>query len=211
MKKILIIPSDGEAEYSRMLELELKKRGADITYDRGEAQKCFAVITVLGEATPEAVEKLCGAVYSDETPMICCARSRSGVMPSGTVFFERPMDVERFCGFVEIITEGGRAPAQKEKALNGDLVIDRKARLVICRGERIDLTEKELKLLLYLDLHRGEPITREDAIRDVWNFGYTGDTNLVDVYIRYLRRKLDERFDAKFIVTVRGKGYMLRR
>ncbi len=57
---------------------------------------------------------------------------------------------------------------------------------------------------------RGAPVTREEAIRDVWEFGYAGNTNVIDVYIRCLRKKLDERFDARFNVTVRVRGYMLR-
>ncbi|MBQ7125354.1 MAG: winged helix-turn-helix transcriptional regulator, partial [Clostridia bacterium] len=72
------------------------------------------------------------------------------------------------------------------------------------------VTSKEYELLLYLDDNKGQPVSREEALRNVWEFGFAGDTNVVDVYIRYLRRKLDERFDAKFIVTVRNKGYMLR-
>lgn len=61
-----------------------------------------------------------------------------------------------------------------------------------------------------LSSRRGSPVSREDAIRDVWGLNFTGETNVVDVYIRYIQQKLDERFDAKFIVAVRGKGYMLR-
>ena len=103
-----------------------------------------------------------------------------------------------------------KAEAQKLKGFGNDLEINRTTGEVVCRGEIIDLTSRERSLLLYLDSRRGSPVSREDAIRDVWGFEFTGETNVVDVYIRYIRKKLDERFDAKFIVAVRGKGYMLR-
>lgn len=211
MKNILIIPGETEKEYSRMLELELKKRGLRTTCNKGEAKEDTVVILVLEEATPELVERLADVSFAEDCSVVCCARLRAGIMPPNVVFFERPMDIERFCEFIRLISDKGKEQAQSEKGFAGDLVIDRNTKTVFCRGESIRLTERELQLLLYLDLHRGETVTREDAGRELLGVEYTGDTNLVDVYMRYLRKKLDERFDAKFIVTVRGKGYMLRK
>lgn len=77
-------------------------------------------------------------------------------------------------------------------------------------GEDLQLTKKEAELLRYLYAHRGTLCTREEIVAAVWKHLYTGNTNLVDVYIRYLRAKLDERYQTKLIYAVRGKGYLLK-
>ena len=71
------------------------------------------------------------------------------------------------------------------------------------------LTAREYDLLAYLDDHRGIPVSREELAREVWSLPLS-QSNVVDVYVRYLRKKLDEPFDTRFILTVRGKGYMLK-
>lgn len=77
-------------------------------------------------------------------------------------------------------------------------------------GEMVPLTKKETILLRYLYTKRGTLCTREEIVAAVWNHLYTGNTNLVDVYIRYLRTKLDEHYHTKLIYAIRGKGYMLK-
>ncbi len=72
------------------------------------------------------------------------------------------------------------------------------------------LTRKEAELLKYLLKNRGRAVTREELIRYVWNYGYAGSTNVVDVYIRYLREKLDEKAGVELISTIRGQGYMIK-
>ena len=76
--------------------------------------------------------------------------------------------------------------------------------------EDLGLTKKEAELLRYLYARRGTLCTRQEIVSAVWKHLYTGNTNLVDVYIRYLRAKLDERYHTKLIYAVRGKGYMLK-
>jgi DNA-binding response OmpR family regulator len=72
------------------------------------------------------------------------------------------------------------------------------------------LTKREFDLLEYLIRNKNMVLTREQILENVWGYDYYGDTNVVDVYIRYLRSKIDEPFDHKFITTVRGVGYSLR-
>ena len=69
---------------------------------------------------------------------------------------------------------------------------------------------KEYELLHYLLLNKGIVLSREKIENHIWNYDYEGGTNVVDVYIRYLRKKLDDGFDKKLIHTVRGMGYVLR-
>jgi DNA-binding response OmpR family regulator len=77
-------------------------------------------------------------------------------------------------------------------------------------GQAIDLTKKEYDLLEYLIRNKQIVLNREHILQDVWGYEYMGDTNVVDVYIRYLRSKLDERFDQKYIYTIRGVGYVAK-
>jgi DNA-binding response OmpR family regulator len=92
-----------------------------------------------------------------------------------------------------------------------DLTIDPATHYVVKNGVRIDLTAKEYSLLEYLLRNPNRLITREMAQNHVWSYDYDGASNVVDVYIRRLRRKIDEPFDVKLIETVRGVGYRIRR
>jgi two-component system OmpR family response regulator len=92
----------------------------------------------------------------------------------------------------------------------GDLVLDPASRRVTRAGLAVELTAKELALLEYFMRRPGEVLTRSRIIEHVWDFGYDGDSNVVDVYIRYLREKIDRPFRRDTIETVRGTGYRLR-
>ena len=104
-----------------------------------------------------------------------------------------------------------RGPSERPAVLAaGDLALDPATRRVT-RGETlIDLTPKEFALLEFLLRHRGEVLTRSRLIEHVWDFAYEGDSNVVDVYVRYLREKVDRPFGRASIETVRGSGYRLR-
>jgi two-component system, OmpR family, response regulator len=92
----------------------------------------------------------------------------------------------------------------------GDLELDPATRSVARDGSSIDLTAREFALLEYLMRHPGEVLTRTRLIEHVWDFAYEGDSNVVDVYVRYLRNKVDRPFGRDQIETVRGAGYRLR-
>lgn len=77
-------------------------------------------------------------------------------------------------------------------------------------GQAVELTKKEYDLLEYLTRNKNIALDREQILQEVWGYDYNGDTNVVDVYIRYLRSKLDERFGQKYIHTVRGVGYVVK-
>ncbi len=92
----------------------------------------------------------------------------------------------------------------------GDLSLDLGSHKVM-RGEKnIELTAKEFELLRCLMLHKGNVLSREQIENHIWNFDYEGGTNVVDVYIRYLRKKIDDDYEKKLIRTVRGSGYVIR-
>jgi len=93
---------------------------------------------------------------------------------------------------------------------SGDLALDPASRSVTRGDVRIELTAKELALLEYFMRRPGEVLTRSRIIEHVWDFAYDGDSNVVDVYVRYLREKIDRPFHLDTIETVRGSGYRLR-
>jgi two-component system OmpR family response regulator len=104
-----------------------------------------------------------------------------------------------------------RGPLERPAVLRADdLELDPAARRVKRGDSMIDLTSKEFALLEYLMRHEGEVLSRSQIIDHVWDFAYGGTSNLVDVYVRYLREKVDRPFGRKSIETVRGAGYRLR-
>lgn len=92
----------------------------------------------------------------------------------------------------------------------GDLMLDSGTKSVTRGGRSIELSAKEYALLEYLMLNQGIVLSREKIENHIWNFDYEGGTNVVDVYISYLRKKIDEGQEKRLIHTVRGRGYVLR-
>ena len=104
-----------------------------------------------------------------------------------------------------------RGPSERPAVLEvGDLSLDPATRRVTRDGRQIDLTPKEFGLLELFLRHPGEALTRTRILEHVWDFAYDGDSNVVDVYVRYLREKVDRPFERRSIETVRGVGYRLR-
>ena len=103
---------------------------------------------------------------------------------------------------------------EKEPASNvivyRDLVMDRDRHEVQRGGRTVNLTAKEYALLEYLLLHRNKVHSRDELFNGVWGSDFLGDSNLIDVYIRYLRGKIDDGFEDKLITTVRGVGYTIK-
>ena len=91
-----------------------------------------------------------------------------------------------------------------------DLTVDISSKKVTRDGKNIFLSAKEYELLQYLAVNNGIVLSREKIEDHIWNYDYEGGTNVVDVYIRYLRKKIDDGSDKKLIHTVRGMGYVLR-
>lgn len=91
-----------------------------------------------------------------------------------------------------------------------DLTMDTVTQEVRRAGVRIELSAREYALLKYMLLNKNAVLSREQIENHVWNYDYEGGTNVVDVYIRYLRKKIDDEHEKKLIQTVRGRGYVLR-
>jgi two-component system, OmpR family, copper resistance phosphate regulon response regulator CusR len=102
-----------------------------------------------------------------------------------------------------------RGQPTPERLQVGDLSLDCIRRKVTRAGENVELAPKEFSILEYLMRNRGRPLSRTMIVEHVWDMDYDGLTNIVDVYIRHLRSKIDEKWPDKMIQTVRGIGYML--
>lgn len=103
-----------------------------------------------------------------------------------------------------------RRPAMlMDRLVVGDLEIDRVRRVAKRGGKPIPLTQREYALLEYLMRNAGRPVSRTMVVEHVWSLGFEGLTNIVDVYINYLRAKVDQGFEKKLIHTARGIGYMV--
>lgn len=101
-------------------------------------------------------------------------------------------------------------PDLKEQLHFGELVLDLSSRRLLLNNREIELTMKEFELLKYLMSHPREVLTREQILENVWGFDFQGESNVIEVYIRYLRLKLEAEGQKRLIHTVRGVGYVLR-
>ena len=120
----------------------------------------------------------------------------------------KPFSFVEFSARVRALIRRNNGPAGGVLQV-GDLVLNREEMRVERAGQRIDLTTKEFALLEYLMLNAPRPVTRTMIMENVWKAAYDPKTNLVDVYVKYVRDKIDQNFTLKLIRTVRNVGYAL--
>ncbi|MEK5145156.1 response regulator transcription factor [Paenibacillus sp. FSL M7-0134] len=231
-KSVLVI--DDEEKISRLLQLELSHEGyaVEIAQTGREGLEKALVgtwdIIILDVMLPEmnGVEVLKQIRKVDNhTPVIMVtARNTtpdkvSGLDEGANDYITKPFEIEELLARMRASMRHQMEPTatalQEEdkppSRLQVDsLVLERKTRSVVREGNRIELTPKEYDLLLYLMEHKNQVLQRDQMIQDVWGFDFVGDTNVVDVYIRYVRKKIDHGYKKKLIKTVRGVGYFIR-
>lgn len=123
-------------------------------------------------------------------------------------YLTKPFSFEELLARVRALLRRGPKPRPTVLAV-GDLSLDPATRRVQRGGRDVELTPKEFALLEFLLRHVGEVVSRTRILEHVWDFAYDGDSNVVDVYIGYLRAKIDRPFGRHSIQTVRGAGYRL--
>jgi heavy metal response regulator len=124
-------------------------------------------------------------------------------------YLTKPFAFEELLARVRVLLRR-RSDADSPVVRVADLALD-PARRTVTRGERrIELTLKEFSLLEYLMMNAGRVVTRTMIIEHVWNYDFDSETNIVDVYVNYLRRKIDLEGETKLIHTVRGVGYVVK-
>lgn len=133
----------------------------------------------------------------------------AGLDSGANDYLVKPFSVEELLARIRAMTRTAFGVSDSLLSV-GDLTMDTAAKVVKRGGKEIPLSAKEYALLEYLIHNAGIVLSREKIENHIWNFDYEGGTNVVDVYIRYLRKKIDEGYDKKLIHTVRGRGYVLR-
>ncbi|KGK88658.1 PhoB family transcriptional regulator [Desulfosporosinus sp. HMP52] len=132
----------------------------------------------------------------------------SGLDSGASDYITKPFAIEELLARIRTAL---RKSIPEELVLSASgLQLDTGRRTVTMMGIPIDLTKREFDLLHYLLKNKGLVISRETLLENVWGFDFSGETNAVDVYVRFLRGKIDEVFDTKLIHTVRGVGYVIK-
>ena len=133
----------------------------------------------------------------------------TGLETGGDYYLTKPFSFDELRAVVHVMARKYTDSKTNEYKV-ADLVVDSAAKTVTRAGKSIDLTSKEFALLEYMIRNKGVVLTREMIEDNLWNYDYEGGTNVVDVYIGYLRRKVDKEYDKKLIHTVWGTGWVLR-
>jgi DNA-binding response OmpR family regulator len=123
-------------------------------------------------------------------------------------YFLKPYNSQNFLKLIRFYLQPVETVA--EQLLFGDLVLDLASRRLSYKNKNIELTMKEFELLRYLMIHPKEVVSREQILENVWGDDFQGESNVIEVYIRYLRLKMEAGGQKRLIHTVRGVGYVLR-
>ncbi|MCR4956491.1 MAG: response regulator transcription factor [Lachnospiraceae bacterium] len=124
-------------------------------------------------------------------------------------YLVKPFSIDELLARVRVLARS-RHSVKSTLLTCDDLTLDTSSHVVKRGNATIDLSAKEYQLLEYLMYNRGKTLSRQQIEDHIWNYDYEGGTNVVDVYIRYLRRKIDKDYEKKLIHTKRGMGYMLK-
>ncbi|HIQ72663.1 MAG TPA: response regulator transcription factor [Candidatus Onthenecus intestinigallinarum] len=134
----------------------------------------------------------------------------TGLDAGGDDYLVKPFALSELLARIRVLARRGGTRRAASAIDVGDLHVDTASRQVTRAGRRIDLTAREYALLEILATHRDTVLSRDQIGEKLFSYDYMGASNMVDVYIRYLRRKIDDGYDVKLIKTVRGVGYVLR-
>lgn len=222
-EKILIV--EDEVKIARFLELELKYEGytvdqahdGRIGLERALKDEFDLVILDVMLPSLNGMEVLRRLRQTSQIPVIMLTAKDEvtdkvmGLDIGADDYMTKPFAIEELLARIRGALKRKNAGGQAGGVLRvGALTVDEDRHQVTYDGINIELTKKEFYLLQYLAENEDRVLTREKILETVWGYDYYGDTNVVDVYIRYLRTKLDDKVGVKLIQTVRGVGYTLR-
>lgn len=225
-ERILIV--EDEEKIARVIQLELEYEGYDSEiaktglealeqYNQGGWNLILLDVMLPGLSGIEVLRRI--RVKDSATPVILLTARNAvvdkvnGLDQGANDYITKPFEIEellariRSCLRLSQMTRKVEASSKVEVA---DLSLDEKSREVTRGSGQIELTPREFDLLLYLMQNKNQVLNREQILTHVWGFDYFGDTNVVDVYIRYLRKKVDQGYETPLLHTVRGVGYMLK-
>ncbi|MCI9170861.1 MAG: response regulator transcription factor [Lawsonibacter sp.] len=222
-ERILLV--EDEEKLARMVEMELKYEGYQVEKAL-DGRKGLELalggsfdLVLLDIMLPQlsGMEVLRRLRRESQVPVIMLTARDSvvdkvaGLDSGADDYITKPFAIEELLARIRaaLRSKGGQG-TQNIPLSAGPLVMDVDKHQVTVRGRNVELTKKEFDLLRHLLENKGRVLTRETLLDAVWGFDFVGETNSVDVYIRFLRSKLDDAFDLKLIHTVRGVGYVIK-
>ncbi|KKK08917.1 MULTISPECIES: response regulator transcription factor [Bacillus] len=223
--KILVV--EDEKKIARVLSLELEYEGYGVTVQDTGMKGLQALeeesfdLVLLDVMLPElsGLEVLRRVRKTNTATPIILITARgsvpdkvSGLDLGANDYITKPFDIEELLARIRAqLRFNHNAQEEKEIELSiADLTVNEKTREIQRGGQTLELTPREYDLLVHLLKHQQQVLTRDQLLTAVWGFDYFGDTNVVDVYIRYLRKKIDYPFEKQLIHTVRGVGYVMK-
>lgn len=222
MPKILLV--EDEEKLARVVELELRYEGYEVekAFDGREGlEKALSggfdlILLDIMLPSLSGMEVLRRLRRESQVPVIMVtARDTvvdkvSGLDSGADDYITKPFEIEELLARIRAALR--KRPVRQESAVltAGPLTMDPERHEVTVKGTPVELTRREFDLLRYLLENKEKVISRESLLDNVWGFDFVGETNAVDVYIRFLRAKIDEAFGIKLIHTVRGVGYVIR-
>lgn len=224
MAKILIV--EDENKIARFVELELKYEGYEVEIagdGRQGLEKAMhddIDLVILDIMLPglSGIE-VCRRVRQEgnQVPIIMLTAKDdvtdkvAGLDMGADDYMTKPFAIEELLARIRVaLNRHTNVGAKIETLQYGKLVVNLSSHMVTYDKEEITLTKKEFQLLEYLLRNKNIAMTREQLLNNVWDYEYLGDTNVVDVYVRYLRQKIDDRYGIHLISTVRGVGYIIK-
>lgn len=222
-KKVILI--EDEVKLARFVELELRYEGYDVTVCH-DGREGLQMVTdgnydmiLLDLMLPGLTGiEICRRVrkFSNVPIIMLTAKDETmdkvaGLDSGADDYLTKPFAIEELLARMRVAFKHAHAGGAKKVILEVQgLEIDTDKRMVTVNGTVVGLTKKEYELLLYLVQNKNIVLSREQILNEVWGYSYIGETNVVDVYIRYLRSKIDEAFGIKYIHTIRGVGYYVK-
>ncbi|MDM8533129.1 response regulator transcription factor [Clostridiaceae bacterium HSG29] len=224
MNKTILIVED-EKNISRFLELELTHEGYEVdkAYDGKEALEKLENnsydLVVLDIMLPKingmtVLRRL--RKFSSIPVIMLTAKDDTmdkvmGLDSGADDYLTKPFEIEELFARIRVCLKHKKIDIENSNLLEFEkLKINNDMMSVYYNDNEINLTKKEYELLKFLLENKKIVLSRDVILNKVWGYDYFGDTNIVDVYIRYLRSKIDEKYDIKLIHTVRGVGYILK-
>lgn len=223
--KLLLI--EDEKKISRFLQLELEHEGYQVhpVYDGREGLDAFFQIqphlVILDLMLPSLNGmEVCRRIRQKSNIPILMLTAKGETMDKVMGFdtgaddyMTKPFEIEELLARIrrKLATSQPSDQNPKNVFLNGGLKVLKDAHRAYYEETEIELTKKEFQLLLYLMENEDRVLTREQILNTVWGYDFIGDTNIVDVYIRYLRSKIDNVHQIKLIHTVWGVGYVIKK
>ena len=220
-ERILLV--EDEEKLARMVEMELKYEGYEVEkafdgrtgLDRARSGEFDLILLDIMLPQLSGMEVLRRLRRESQVPVIMLtARDSvmdkvSGLDSGADDYITKPFAIEELLARIRAALRG-RGGKDNPVLTAGELSMDVARHQVTVKGQEVELTKKEFDLLRHLLENKGRVLTREALLDSVWGFDFIGETNSVDVYIRFLRSKIDEAFGVKLIHTVRGVGYVIR-